>query len=182
MGRGQSFPCRSFEIEDVDCLYGIRNDEVFRLLKRLEGRTPQFGMCPSNYSDSQRTAGQKSQKRATRANHLVTFNVNVSSVGPDVPRGSRLGPDRWNRVLGFFRLGSIRKPIKQFCISSQFCSPQKISLAGSGLYLLFAELSSWAIPTIRVPFGMGRGFAKSKPSCQLKSHLALKIVSVFPSG
>src|SRR5215831_2413428 len=98
-------------------------------------------MRPSNYSGSQRTTGKKSQERATRTNHLVTFNVNVASVGPDVPLGSRLGPDLWNRFFGFFRFGSMRKPMKQFCISSQFCSPQKISFAGSGLYLLFAELS-----------------------------------------
>src|SRR5437667_10385764 len=93
------------------------------------------------HSSKQRPRGNETQKRATRATHFVRFNVNVSSVGPDVPRGSRLGPDLWNSDLGFFRLGSMRKPMKQFCISSQFCSPQTISLLGSGLYLLFAELS-----------------------------------------
>ena len=36
---------------------------------------------------------------------------------------------------------SFTRIMKQFCISSQFCSPHMISLAGSGLYLLFAELS-----------------------------------------
>ena len=32
-------------------------------------------------------------------------------------------------------------PMKAALISSQFCGPQRTSLAGSGLYLLFAELS-----------------------------------------
>ena len=72
--------------------------------------------------------------------------------------------------------------MKQFCISSQFCGPQTISLVGSGLNLLLAELSKCAMPTMRVPLGIGIGFSRSKPSCQLKSHFALKIVSVLPSG
>jgi len=44
----------------------------------------------------------------------------ADSVGPEVPRGSRLTPEAWNNVFGFEILGSTRKPMKQFCISSQF--------------------------------------------------------------
>src|SRR6266436_4558316 len=108
--------------------------------------------------------------------------ANVLRVGPDVPRGSRLGPVALNSVLGFLRLGSTRKPMKQFCISSQFCGPQTTSFAGSGLYLLLAELSKCAIPTMRVPLAIGSGFSRSNPSCQLKSHFALKIVLASPDG
>ena len=72
--------------------------------------------------------------------------------------------------------------MKQFCISSQFCGPQTTSLVGSGLNLLPAELSKWAMPTMRVPLGIGIGFSRSNPSCQLKSHFALKIVSDLPDG
>src|SRR4051812_9766253 len=105
-----------------------------------------------------------------------------TNVGPEVPRGSRLGPDALNNVAGFFTWGSTRNPMKQFCISSQFCCPQRISFVGSGLYLLFAELSKCAIATMRVPFGIASGAARSNPSCQLKSHFALKIVLDSPEG
>src|SRR4029079_11346923 len=99
-----------------DGLRGIGEDEIFGL-----ERTPnQFGVCSSNCS------GKKLKERASRTDHLTRFNVKASNVGPNVPRGRRLGPDLWNNDLGFLRLGSIKNPIKQFCISSQFCSPQKI--------------------------------------------------------
>ena len=38
------------------------------------------------------------------------------------------------------------------------------------------------MPTMRVPLGIGIGFSRSNPSCQLKSHFALKIVSDLPDG
>src|SRR5215831_6192783 len=44
-------------------------------------------------------------------------------VGPEAPRGSRLGPDGENRVAASI-FGSTSTPTKQFCISSQFWSPQ----------------------------------------------------------
>ena len=46
-------------------------------------------------------------------------SVNAAKVGPNCPRGSRLGPDAWKMRSGL-NLGSISTPIKQFCISSQF--------------------------------------------------------------
>ena len=43
----------------------------------------------------------------------------AASVGPEVPRGSRLGPDGENsRAASIF--GSMSTPTKQFCMSSQF--------------------------------------------------------------
>src|SRR5262245_45204951 len=102
MRRRQPLSRCGLKVEYVDGLGGIGDDEIFRL-----GRTPKdFGVRPC--------CGKKLEKRATRANHLVTFNVNASSVGPDVPRGRRLGPDLWNSDRGFFRLGSVKKPMKQF--------------------------------------------------------------------
>src|SRR5215510_10920371 len=93
--------------------------------------------------------------------------LNAASVGPDVPRLRRLGPVGLNNTFVFFTVGSTRKPIKQFCISSQFCGPQTISFVGSGFHLLFAELSKCAIPMIRVPVGSAMGLTMSTPSCQL---------------
>src|SRR5262249_28773083 len=119
----------------------------------------------------------KQEDTKARATVPEIFYCKAASVGPDVPLRSRLGPDALNSVFGSFSFGSIRKLMKQFCISSQFWLPQTTSFAGSGFHLLLAELSKWAIPTIRVPFGIGIGLARSYPSCQLKSHGALKIVS-----
>src|SRR5262249_58827884 len=105
----------------------------------------------------------------------------AESVGPDVPRGSRLGPDAENkRAASIF--GSTRTPTKQFCISSQFWSPQWMVLFGSGLNLLATELSKCATPMMRVPFGSAFGSARAYPICQFKSHFALKTVSVLPVG
>jgi hypothetical protein len=44
--------------------------------------------------------------------HFAFVTTNELSAGPDVVvlRGRRLGPDNLNRVAGFFRRGSIRKP------------------------------------------------------------------------
>ena len=59
--------------------------------------------------------------RMFRTMHLGYFNA--ESVGPEFPRGSRLGPEGENRRAASI-VGSIRTPMKQFCISSQFWSPQ----------------------------------------------------------
>src|SRR5258708_5098294 len=63
-------------------------------------------------------------------------------VGPPWPvtRFNTLGPEALNSFSGS-SFESIRKPMKQFCISSQFCKPHTISLVGSGLNRLLAELS-----------------------------------------
>src|SRR5215467_5029654 len=45
--------------------------------------------------------------------------LSADRVGPEAPRGSRLGPDRENRLPASI-LGSTSTPTKQFCISSQF--------------------------------------------------------------
>ena len=45
--------------------------------------------------------------------------VSAASVGPESPRGRRLGPEGVKTVVGS-TLGSMRIPRKQFCISSQF--------------------------------------------------------------
>src|SRR5665213_4523757 len=58
------------------------------------------------------------------------------SVGPESPRGSRLGPDRLNTVSGLVWTSMIT-PMKQLLISSQFCGPHTISFVGSGLKRLF---------------------------------------------
>jgi hypothetical protein len=71
----------------------------------------------------------------------VPDSVSELSVGPAIPRASRLGPDGLNNFFGSSSVGLTRKPMKQFCISSQFCGPHRISFVGSGLYLLLAELS-----------------------------------------
>ena len=44
---------------------------------------------------------------------------NAACVGPEAPRGSRLGPDGENS-LAVSIVGSTSTPMKQFCISSQF--------------------------------------------------------------
>ena len=54
---------------------------------------------------------------------FISGYFNAESVGPEFPRGSRLGPDGENRRAASI-VGSIRTPMKQFCISSQFWSPQ----------------------------------------------------------
>src|ERR1700686_3928094 len=82
----------------------------------------------------------------------------ASRVGPERPRGSRLGPDRTNRLSGLVATSKIT-PMKQLLISSQFCGPHQISLDGSGLKRLLAELSKCEIPTMRVPLGKSMGFA-----------------------
>ena len=84
----------------------------------------------------------------------------AASVGPGLLAGRRLGPDAWNTSAGLVLMSTIR-PIKQLLISSQFCKPQRISLAGSGLNGLFGELSKWAMPITRVPFGNKIGLASS---------------------
>ena len=45
--------------------------------------------------------------------------LNAASVGPDSPRGRRLGPEG-EKTVAVLMFGSIRTPTKQFCISSQF--------------------------------------------------------------
>src|SRR5579884_2765433 len=83
-----------------------------------------------------------------------------ASVGPNFPRGSRLGPDSLNNWSWLSLIPKI-SPMKQLLISSQFCGPQTTSLVGSGLYGLFAELSKCDMPITRVPLGNGIGFTKS---------------------
>ena len=42
-------------------------------------------------------------------------------------------------------------------ISCQVCSPQKTFFDGSGLLRFFAELSKWAVHSMRVPAGRRNG-------------------------
>src|SRR5579863_4534492 len=89
----------------------------------------------------------------------LSYLLSATSVGPDLPAGSRLGPERWNSLVASSPTPKV-KPTKQLLISSQFCGPHRTSLAGSGLNALLAELSKCEIPIRRVPLGSGMGFSK----------------------
>src|SRR5665213_2273196 len=102
-------------------------------------------------------------------------------VGPGGPTGNRLGPERLAILFGSTLL-SKTSPMKQLLISSQFCKPHTTSFLGSGFHGLFGELSKCEMPIRRVPLGSKTGSANSKPSCQLKSHLALSSVCISPVG
>src|SRR5690348_15587503 len=87
------------------------------------------------------------------------FVSRTESSGPDLPLGCKLGPEGLNRVAGSVPTSN-NKPTKQLLISSQFCGPHQTCLEGSGLNLLFTELSKCEMPIRRVPLGSGIGLAK----------------------
>src|SRR6476646_1127132 len=96
----------------------------------LAGRQPGFGLethvelaCrrptrgaanEQQWHQQQNPMGHTAMASSTRAGYF-----SADSVGPEAPRGSRLGPDGENR-LAVLTLGSTSTPTKQFCISSQF--------------------------------------------------------------
>src|ERR1700733_11311788 len=82
------------------------------------------------------------------ADYFELGGSSAASVGPGALGGNRLGPDRRKTFFGSV-LASIIRPMKQLLISSQFCSPQRISLLGSGLNGLLGELSKWEIAITR---------------------------------